>query len=58
MHLDTNAAIALLNQRQPSIRARFDGARAARVSLALSIMVYHELMYGATASSNACRGSP
>jgi tRNA(fMet)-specific endonuclease VapC len=50
MHLDTNAAIALLNERNPSMRARFDGARAAQVPLALSIVVYHELMYGAAAS--------
>lgn len=50
IQLDTNAAIALLNDRQPAVRARFDEARAARTPLALSIIVYHELMYGAAAS--------
>ncbi len=50
IHLDTNAAIALLNDRQPSVRTRFDEARAAHTPLALSIVVYHELMYGAAAS--------
>jgi tRNA(fMet)-specific endonuclease VapC len=50
IQLDTNAAIALLNDRQPSVRAHFDEAREARTPLALSIIVYHELMYGAAAS--------
>ncbi len=50
IHLDTNAAIALLNDRPPAVRTRFDEARAARAPLALSIVVYHELMYGAAAS--------
>ena len=50
IHLDTNAAIALLNDRQPAVRMRFDEVRAARTPLALSIVVYHELMYGAAAS--------
>jgi len=50
IHLDTNAAIALLNDRPPAVRARFDEARAAHTPLALSIVVYHELMYGAAAS--------
>jgi tRNA(fMet)-specific endonuclease VapC len=50
IHLDTNVAIALLNDRQPQVRARFDAALAAHAPLALSIVVYHELMYGAAAS--------
>lgn len=50
IHLDTNVAIALLNDRQPQVRARFDGARAAGTPLGLSMIVYHELMYGAAAS--------
>jgi len=50
IHLDTNAAIALLNDRPPAVRTRFDEARAAHTPLALSIVVYHELMYGAAAS--------
>jgi len=50
IHLDTNAAIALLNGRQPAIRARLDEALAADAPLALSVIVYHELMVGAAAS--------
>jgi tRNA(fMet)-specific endonuclease VapC len=50
IHLDANVAIALLNQRQPQVRARFDAALSARTSMAMSIIVYHELMYGAAAS--------
>jgi len=50
IHLDTNVAIALLNNRQPQVRARFDAARAAGTPLGLSMIVYHELMYGAALS--------
>lgn len=50
IHLDTNVAIALLNDRQPLVRARFDATRAAGTALGLSMIVYHELMYGAAAS--------
>ncbi len=50
IHLDTNVAIALLNNSQPQVRARFDAARAAATPFSLSIIVYHELMYGAAAS--------
>lgn len=50
IHLDSNVAIALLNKRQPTVRACFDAALAARTPLALSIVVFHELMYGAAAS--------
>ena len=49
IHLDTNVAIALLNNRHPQVRARFDAARAA-TALGLSVIVYHELMYGAARS--------
>ena len=49
IHLDTNVAIALLNNREPQIRARFDAARAA-TALGMSVSVYHELMYGAAKS--------
>jgi tRNA(fMet)-specific endonuclease VapC len=49
IHLDTNAAIALLNETPPAMRIRYDAARAARMPIALSIIVYHELMYGAAA---------
>src|ERR1700692_3747862 len=50
IHLDTNVAIALLNNRQPQVRVRFDGARAT-TALGTSIIVYHELMYGAANSA-------
>ena len=50
IHLDTNVAIALLNDNQPQVRAKFDAARAAGTPFVLSIIVYHELMYGAAAS--------
>lgn len=50
IHLDTNVAIALLNGRPPKVRARFDAALAAKAPIAVSIVVYHELMYGAAAS--------
>jgi len=50
IHLDTNVAIALLNNRQPRIRAPFDAARAT-TALGMSIIVYHELMYGAANSA-------
>jgi tRNA(fMet)-specific endonuclease VapC len=51
IHLDANAAIALLNERPPSVRARYDDACASGSVFALSIVVYHELMYGAAASA-------
>jgi tRNA(fMet)-specific endonuclease VapC len=50
IHLDTNVAIALLNNRPSQVRARFDEALAADTPMALSMIVYHELMYGAAAS--------
>jgi tRNA(fMet)-specific endonuclease VapC len=50
IHLDTNVAIALLNNRQPQVRARFDATLASGAPLAVSMIVYHELMYGAAAS--------
>jgi tRNA(fMet)-specific endonuclease VapC len=50
IHLDTNVAIALLNEAQPRVRTRFDAARAAGTPFRLSMIVYHELMYGAAAS--------
>jgi tRNA(fMet)-specific endonuclease VapC len=50
IHLDTNVAIALLNEAQPRVRTRFDAARAAGTPFSLSIIVVHELMVGAAAS--------
>jgi len=50
IHLDTKVAIALLNDRPRTVRKRFDVARAAGTPLSLSMIVYHELMYGAANS--------
>lgn len=51
IHLDANAAIALLNDRGKAVRDKFDAARAAGTRLCLSMIVYHELMYGAAHSA-------
>jgi tRNA(fMet)-specific endonuclease VapC len=48
IHLDTNVLIALLNNRPAKVRERFEAARLA--SICMSMIVYHELMYGAAAS--------
>ena len=50
IHLDTNVAIALLNQNQPKIRAHFDAILSAKAPIAMSMLVYFELMYGAANS--------
>ena len=48
--LDTNVAIALLGDRAPLVRRRFDEARATGAAMGLSIVVCHELMHGAAIS--------
>ncbi|MGE3247870.1 MAG: type II toxin-antitoxin system VapC family toxin [Beijerinckiaceae bacterium] len=50
IHLDTNAAIALLNGSPPQVRKRFDDTIAAGTPVAISAIVYFELQYGAAAS--------
>ncbi len=50
IHLDTKVAIALLNGRRSRIREQFNSARLAGTQLGLSMIVYHELMYGAARS--------
>ncbi len=50
IHLDANVAIALLNDRPKTVREKFAAARAAGTPLCLSMIVYHELMYGAAHS--------
>ena len=50
IHLDTNVAIALLNESPAAVRAKFEAARNAGTPIALSSIVYHELMYGAAYS--------
>jgi tRNA(fMet)-specific endonuclease VapC len=51
IHLDSNVAIALLNGSRHKVRAHFDAARDARAPMALSMIVFHELMYGAAYSA-------
>jgi tRNA(fMet)-specific endonuclease VapC len=48
--LDTNVAISVLGDRAPKVRRRFDEARSTGAPLGMSIVVYHELMYGAAIS--------
>jgi tRNA(fMet)-specific endonuclease VapC len=50
IHLDTNVAIAVLNERDVGIRRRFDETLSAGTPLGLSAVVLHELMYGAAVS--------
>ena len=50
IHLDTNVAIALLNGRRSRVRKQFNSARLAGTQLGLSMIVYHELIYGAAYS--------
>ncbi|WP_293853586.1 type II toxin-antitoxin system VapC family toxin [uncultured Alsobacter sp.] len=50
IHLDTNAVIALMGTRQPTVRQRFDAVRMSGVPIVLSAIAFHELMYGAAAS--------
>jgi tRNA(fMet)-specific endonuclease VapC len=50
IHLDTNVAIALLNDRPAQVREKFEAARAAGTPFSMSMIVYYELMYGAAAS--------
>jgi tRNA(fMet)-specific endonuclease VapC len=50
IHLDTNVVIGLLSGRPAFLRARFDAAFADDAQIAISCIVYHELMFGAAAS--------
>jgi tRNA(fMet)-specific endonuclease VapC len=50
IQLDSNIAIALLNRTAERVRARFDAARANGTTIAISIVVFHELTFGAAAS--------
>jgi tRNA(fMet)-specific endonuclease VapC len=49
--LDTNVIVALLNGRQPAVRAKFDAARAAGTPLVLSVIALFELRFGAANSA-------
>ncbi len=48
--LDTNAVIAILNDRSRSVRKAFDATNAANVAIGMSVIVYNELIFGAAAS--------
>jgi tRNA(fMet)-specific endonuclease VapC len=50
IHLDTNVAIAALNNRPQKVRQAFDATRTGGTAFAISIVAYYELMYGAAAS--------
>ena len=50
IHLDTNVTIALLNRNQAKIRKHFDAVASAKTPIAMSMLVYFELMYGAANS--------
>jgi tRNA(fMet)-specific endonuclease VapC len=49
--LDTNAVIAVLNDRTSPVRARIDAAIASGTALAISSIVLFELRYGAVKSA-------
>jgi tRNA(fMet)-specific endonuclease VapC len=51
MHLDANVVIGLFRKRNHRLRSRFDAEVAAGARLRMSMIVYHELMYGAALSS-------
>ncbi len=52
-HLDTNAVIAILNNRPPLARERLKTVlEAGRTDLAISSIVLYELQYGAARSAN------
>lgn len=50
IHLDTNVAIAILNGRSEQVRSRFDAACETKTPICMSVIVFHELMYGAANS--------
>ncbi len=53
--LDTNVLVDLLRNKTPSVRERFDTARKQLAPLRLSLMVWHELIYGALVSARPDR---
>jgi tRNA(fMet)-specific endonuclease VapC len=49
--LDTNVIVALMNDRPPAVRAKFDAVRASGAPLVLSVIVLFELRFGAANSA-------
>ena len=54
--LDTNACVAILRNKPPSVRNRADQARAAGSRLAISSIALHELWYGTYKSTRVDDG--
>jgi tRNA(fMet)-specific endonuclease VapC len=50
IQLDSNILIGLLNRRPLSFRPRFDAMVTSGQPIAISVIVHHELMFGAAAS--------
>lgn len=50
IHLDTNVLIGLLNRRPVVLRDRFDEAIDSDKPLSISVVVQHEMLFGAAAS--------
>lgn len=50
--LDTNACIALINQKPPGVRVRLDGALAGGAEIFVSSIVEFELWYGVAKSAH------
>lgn len=55
--LDTNAAIAIINERTPGVSKRFEVEMARGADIALPILVVHELWYGVTNSARPQRNA-
>jgi len=55
IHLDTNAVIAVLNNKSPAVRTRIGAAIVAGRPLAMSSIVLFELRYGAAKSARPDR---
>ncbi|WP_297516245.1 type II toxin-antitoxin system VapC family toxin [uncultured Caulobacter sp.] len=53
--LDTNVIIDLIRGRRPEVRARYDAQILAGRPLVASLVVYHELQYGAFVSADPKR---
>src|SRR5208282_6935619 len=57
IHLDTNAVIAVLNNKSPAVRTRIGAAIVAGRPLAMSSIVLFELRYGAAKSARPDRNA-
>jgi len=55
--LDTNACVAILRRKPPSVRSRAEAAKVAGFGLAISSITLHELWYGVCRSSRINEGA-